>query len=329
MTRDDMTERLDETVRQAPQPQGGNRREGLLEGLSMSQVVATALAAVTSMLLSSQIGIAGSIIGVAAASVVSTVAAQVYKGVLSRSADKLRELRDTASAGGAGAADVTNPYAAQGSTPWDEMAAGAGEPVMGAPAMGGALGEAAPSPAARVRIAPEGLREEAAERRQARLRKRVAVAALVAGLAAVAVTAGVIMLATHGEGIGTKSVAPTAATATTAKAASSTKATTNAAETSKAAGGQGSAASAPTATSEAAAGSGSSEQAAGGSAPTAGASTASAAGSGSEGSSGSKGEGASGSGSEASTTGSAGAGSASGSGASAGGSSSGSGDTAR
>lgn len=328
MTRDDMTERLDETVRQAPQPQEGSRREGLLEGLSMSQVVATALAAVTSMLLSSQIGIAGSIIGVAAASVVSTVAAQVYKGVLSRSADKLRELRDTASAGGAGAPDVTNPYAAQGSTPWDEMAAGAGEPVMGAPAMGGALGEAAPSPATRVRIAPEGLREEAAERRQARLRKRVAVATLVAGLAAVAVTAGVIMLATHGEGIGTKPAAPTATAATT-KAATSAKATTSAAKTEKAASGQGSTASAPAATSEAAAGSGSSGQAAGGSAPTAGASTAGAAGSRPEGSSSSKDEGTSGSGSGTSTTGSAGSGSASGSGASAGGSSSGSEDTAR
>lgn len=322
MTRDDMTERLDETVRQAPQPQGGNRREGLLEGLSMSQVVATALAAVTSMLLSSQIGIAGSIIGVAAASVVSTVAAQVYKGVLSRSADKLRELRDTASAGDAGAADVTNPYAAQGSTPWDEMAAGAGEPVMGTP------GAAAPSPAERARIAPEGLREEAAERRQARLRKRVAVATLVAGLAAVAVTAGVIMLATHGEGIGTKPAAP-AATAATTKAATTAKATTNAAETAKAAGGQGSAASAPAARSEASAGSGSSEQAEGSSAATAEASTAGAAGSGSGSSSSSKDEGASGSGSGTSTTGSAGSGSASGSGASAGGSSSGSGDTAR
>lgn len=328
MTRDDMTERLDETVRQAPQPQGGSRREGLLEGLSMSQVVATALAAVTSMLLSSQIGIAGSIIGVAAASVVSTVAAQVYKGVLSRSADKLRELRDTASAGGAGAADVTNPYAAQGSTPWDEMAAGAGEPVMGAPAMGGALDEAAPSPAARVRIAPEGLREEAAERRRARLRKRVAVATLVAGLVAVAVTAGVIMLATHGEGIGTKPAAP-AATAATIKAATSAKATTNAAETAKVAGGQDSAASAPAATSEAAAGSGSSGQAEGSSAATAEASTAGAAGSGSGSSSSSKDEGASGSGSGTSTTGSAGSGGASGSGASAGGSSSGSEDTAR
>ena len=47
---------------------------GLLEGLSVPQVAAGALAAVTSMLLSSKIGIAGSVIGVAVGSVVSTVA---------------------------------------------------------------------------------------------------------------------------------------------------------------------------------------------------------------------------------------------------------------
>ena len=46
---------------------------GLLEGLSVPQVAAGALAAVTSMLLSSKIGIAGSVIGVAVGSVVSTL----------------------------------------------------------------------------------------------------------------------------------------------------------------------------------------------------------------------------------------------------------------
>ena len=45
---------------------------GLLEGLSVPQVAAGALAAVTSMLLSSKIGIAGSVIGVAVGSVVSS-----------------------------------------------------------------------------------------------------------------------------------------------------------------------------------------------------------------------------------------------------------------
>lgn len=65
---------------------------GLLEGLSVPQVAAGALAAVTSMLLSSKIGIAGSVIGVAVGSVVSTLSSQIYKQFLQASADKLREL---------------------------------------------------------------------------------------------------------------------------------------------------------------------------------------------------------------------------------------------
>ena len=67
-------------------------RRGLLEDLSVSQVLAGALAAVTSVALSSRIGIAGSLIGVAAASVVSTVASQLYRGMLRRANDKIREL---------------------------------------------------------------------------------------------------------------------------------------------------------------------------------------------------------------------------------------------
>lgn len=74
---------------EAPQPTG---IKGLFEGLSISQVTAGALAAVTSMLLSAQIGIAGSVIGVAVGSVVSTVSSQLYKKFLAGSAEKLRGL---------------------------------------------------------------------------------------------------------------------------------------------------------------------------------------------------------------------------------------------
>ena len=72
---------------EAPNPTG---IKGLFEGLSVSQVTAGALAAVTSMLLSAQIGIAGSVIGVAVGSVVSTVSSQLYKKFLAGSAEKLR-----------------------------------------------------------------------------------------------------------------------------------------------------------------------------------------------------------------------------------------------
>lgn len=68
------------------------RKRRLFADVSAVQVVATAAAAVTSMLLSSYIGIAGSIIGVAVASVVSTLAASLYKKFLADSAEKIKEL---------------------------------------------------------------------------------------------------------------------------------------------------------------------------------------------------------------------------------------------
>lgn len=56
------------------------------DGISMSNVIATALAAVTATMLSSQIGITGGIIGTAVASVVSTVATRLYANMMRRSA---------------------------------------------------------------------------------------------------------------------------------------------------------------------------------------------------------------------------------------------------
>ena len=56
--------------------------KNFFKGISFfSSICAGALAAVTSFLLSAKIGIAGSVIGVAAGSVVSAVATQVYKNV--------------------------------------------------------------------------------------------------------------------------------------------------------------------------------------------------------------------------------------------------------
>lgn len=95
---------------EAPQPTG---IKGLFEGLSVSQVTAGALAAVTSMLLSAQIGIAGSVIGVAVGSVVSTVSSQLYKKFLAGSAKKLRGFASSDNAEGNAA---TNAAAAQSAT---------------------------------------------------------------------------------------------------------------------------------------------------------------------------------------------------------------------
>ena len=72
---------------------GKAKRSRLFDDLSIAQVVAGALAAVTSMLLASQIGIYGSVIGGGVGSVVSAVASQLYKKFFTASAEKLRELK--------------------------------------------------------------------------------------------------------------------------------------------------------------------------------------------------------------------------------------------
>lgn len=167
-----------------------DKRKGLLEDLSMSQVLAGALAAVTSVALSSRIGIAGSLIGVAVASVVSTVASQLYRGMLRRANDKIREL--AASDGEESAAESSNPYGLD--RPRD-------------PVVQEASGRATiPSG---VRVAPAELRAAAHRRHQEKIHRRVIVAAVVSSLAAVAVSAGVVLLATNGEGLGQRTGAAT------------------------------------------------------------------------------------------------------------------------
>lgn len=67
--------------------------KNFFKGISFSSIFAGALAAVTSFLLSAKIGIAGSVIGVAAGSIVSAVATQVYKNVLKASGEETAKRR--------------------------------------------------------------------------------------------------------------------------------------------------------------------------------------------------------------------------------------------
>lgn len=186
---------------------------GLLEGLSVPQVAAGALAAVTSMLLSSKIGIAGSVIGVAVGSVVSTVASQVYKQFLQASADKLRELNPLDEAGAGAVAGETRvmPEATDGSSVTRVMGA---MPASGAAAASGDSAAtddlaASATPTRSVRDLRESgetgvLRGRAEHLHRQRMQRGVIAVSVVSALAAVAISAGIINLVTAGEGVGTK-----------------------------------------------------------------------------------------------------------------------------
>lgn len=69
----------------------GYRLKRFFHDISWVQILAGALAAVTAFLLSSRIGIAGSVIGVAVGSIVSAFASQLYQNVLDESSKKLHD----------------------------------------------------------------------------------------------------------------------------------------------------------------------------------------------------------------------------------------------
>ncbi|UQF78573.1 MAG: hypothetical protein M3I19_02475 [Lancefieldella parvula] len=73
-----------------PTDEATDEKPGLLKDVSITQILATSLAAVTAFVLSNQIGIAGSIIGVAVGAAASALASQIYQNVIRRSTHKFR-----------------------------------------------------------------------------------------------------------------------------------------------------------------------------------------------------------------------------------------------
>lgn len=162
-----------------------SRPKGVMDGLSVAQVVAGAAAAATSMLLASKIGIAGSVIGAAVSSAVTIICSQLYRRALDASAEKLKQKQAKNSYPGAA------PYAT------------AALETRGVSSRMG-TGNARTSRNG-ARIAPTKLQARAAAARSATQKKVIAVSIALA-IAAVAATAGIILFATAGEGLGDKTV---------------------------------------------------------------------------------------------------------------------------
>lgn len=206
--------------------------KSLFEGLSGAQLTAGALAAVTSMLLSAQIGIAGSVIGVAVGSVVSTVASQVYKRFLEQSATKLRGMRDLdeeSSTDGVGDAeglegleavpfgteeDVRADGPKAGQAEQTEFAGGSMRAVdqlaSGRVIAGGVPGRATATPHLGDKsLAGDITAQHVREKREhdKRMQRGVIAVSIVSALVAVAVSAGFVMLTTQGQGLGAKPAA--------------------------------------------------------------------------------------------------------------------------
>ncbi len=156
----------------AAQDASAAEKKGIFGDLSGAQVIATALAAVTSTFLSSQIGIVGGLIGVGLGAAASAIVTSLYKTLISRSAEKLKNLGQKNQEQIAGVMD---------SSELDDYEIGPDG----------------------TRIASESMREAASQ--QDKRQKRIAVIiATVAAIVAVAIGAAVINTATAGNGLGTK-----------------------------------------------------------------------------------------------------------------------------
>lgn len=185
------------------------------KGLSVTQLSAGALAAVTSFLLSAKIGIAGSVIGVAVGSIVSAVASQIYQNVLKASSEKLQNAVPFHATDGADGADGADGETAastdDATTRLDAIAESAAEPVTATqtmPVTGRVVRGSASvsrrdgvsSGAAEVDRNRSGVNRQRGTAASAKAKRVAILVAIGSALVAVAVTAGIILAVTQGQG---------------------------------------------------------------------------------------------------------------------------------
>ncbi|MBP3884313.1 MAG: hypothetical protein J6D54_05180 [Olsenella sp.] len=199
------------------------KKEGVFSEFSVVSVIASSLAAITSFALQQQIGLAGSFIGVGAAAAATAIANQVYNGMLSASAKKLKSISEedaTAPAAGTRASGAETRVAggayAQEPSPYGASA----DKTTLRPVTATYAADQGVMPESGTPIAPEGLVRAAAERRHALIRRRATISIVVIALAAALLSAGIVFLATGGHGLGridsltTASPKPTPTTST-------------------------------------------------------------------------------------------------------------------
>lgn len=162
------------------------------QAVSMPVAIGSALSAVTSLFLSSHIGIGGSVVTVAVGAIASSVMSQAYTHIVSKSAEKMKSL---------------------GSGSSKQQIDG----VMDSSQLGSySLGEDGTEVAATgTPIASDELHNAAAKRSGSSAKRKGIIITVIVALAMVLATAGIITFATQGSGIGTKTTPIIATTTTT------------------------------------------------------------------------------------------------------------------
>lgn len=159
-----------------PQEIHTTTKKGMLNDVSLVAIIASTLASITSFVLSSQIGLTGSLIGVGVAAATSALASQVCSSVLTATGEKIKA-QQAQQAQSHGINLNNNHY---DKAPYRDMHY--------------------PTP-----LAPQHLRLAAARQAKRRL-VLISVTSTLVALICVGIYAAVVMFATHGEGIGSKQV---------------------------------------------------------------------------------------------------------------------------
>lgn len=162
-----------------PQEIHSTTKKGMLNDVSLVAIIASTLASITSFVLSSQIGLTGSLIGVGVAAATSALASQVCSSVLTATGEKIKaqQAQQAQQAQSHGINLNNNHYE---KTQYRDMRY--------------------PTP-----LAPQHLRIAAARQAKRRL-VLISVTSTLVALVCVGIYAAVVMFATHGEGIGSKQV---------------------------------------------------------------------------------------------------------------------------
>lgn len=170
------------------------RMRGVFDDFSVTQVIASALSAVTSLLLSTKIGIVGGVVGVAVGAAVAAIATQVYKGLLSASADKLRDAAGSYGTGSANDPDLTMCDAT-------EKFVGLADIDVDGNLSAGAEGASAAG--SQARVAPASYIQARRKQRNAQM-VRGFVIVVGAALVAVGLTAAIVRVTSAGQGWGAR-----------------------------------------------------------------------------------------------------------------------------
>lgn len=167
------------------------KKEEKSSPIQMAAIVGSALSAVTSAFFSSHIGIGGSVLTVAIGAAVSAAATQLYTHLIKKSTDTLKHVTK-----GSGHQQLDG--------------------VMDSSQLDGGYGYGAEAEAAAFEQTYVQAATQAEDDSQARrIRRRGVIIVAIVALVAVIVAAGVVTLATNGEGIGTKTPSIITTTQTT------------------------------------------------------------------------------------------------------------------